>query len=474
MDRLPFEGVRVLDLSSVWAAPYAVEFLALLGADVIKVEYPGRPDFRLFGPFADDDPGERFWERSGTFNLLHRNKQGVTLDLRASEGLALFRHLAEISDVVVENYTPRVMKQFTLDYASLRRLRPDIIMLSFTGYGHTGPWSHFPAVGDAMEATAGFCEVTGYENGPPMKAGYAYVDLIAAWYCAIAMAAALEHREKTGTGQWLDVSMYECGVSFLGDALLAYSASRAELLRIGNKHPWAAPHGCFRCAGDDRWVALGVASDRQWHSVCAAMGRPDLAEDARFSDGLQRWRNKAELHRVVETWTSRRCGAEIVDALQALGVPAFEVFNNRDLLTSEHLALRGFYEVVRHSERSGLGSRLYPMLPFRLGAQRPAPSRPAPGVGDHNTQVFGDLLGLGSEEMRGLRESKLLMDRPADLGTPFKALSLETLLNAGQIVTVDSDYKDRLREARSGLDHMDHGKRTGVKGKETIGLPRRE
>ena len=447
----PFEGVRVLDLSSVWAAPYAVQLLAGNGADVIKVEHVTRPDFRLFGPFADDEPGERYWERSGTFNFLHRNKLGVTLNLREEVGIDLFKDLVRISDVVVENYTPRVMQQFGLDYAALREIRPDLIMLSFTGYGHTGPWSQYSAVGDAMEATCGFCEVTGYTDGPPMKAGYAYVDLIACWYCALALATALEQRSRTGQGQWLDVSMYECGVSFLGDALLEYQATGIQQQRTGNDHPWAAPHGCFPCLGHDQWVAISVSDDDQWLSLCTAMQRSDLAEDTRYADGLVRWRNRAELRKVMQEWTKEREARSVMEALQAAGVPASRVFNNRDLLTHPHLAQRGYYQQVQHLEHTGLGRRLYPRPPFLFRDREPNPSTPPPGIGEHNSEILGDLLGFGPGSIQTLYRSGVAGNAPVGVGSPFETVPLQALLESRQIECIDADYEEKLKEVHSGV-----------------------
>ena len=442
----PFAGVRVLDLSSVWAAPYAVQLLAANGADVIKLEHVTRPDFRLFGPFADDEPGERYWERSGTFNFLHRNKLGGTLNLREQAGIDLFKELVGISDVVVENYTPRVMQQFGLEYAALRQIRPDLIMLSFTGYGHTGPWSQYSAVGDAMEATCGFSEVTGYADGPPMKAGYAYVDLIASWHCALALAAALEQRARTGQGQWLDVSMYECGVSFLGDVLLEYQATGIQPRRMGNDHPWAAPHGCFACRGDDQWVAISVSSDRQWLRLCTAMDLSDLAKDIRYADGLARWRNRAELHDTIREWTKEREARAVVEALQAAGIPASQVFDNRDLFANSHLAQRGYYQEVHHPERTGLGRRLYPRSPFLFRYTEPKPSTPPPGIGEHNSEILGDLLGYDTGSLQTFHDSGIAGDAPVGVQSPFETVPLGTLLELGQIASVDADYQEKLRE----------------------------
>ncbi len=446
----PFENLRIVDLSTVWAAPYAVQLLAASGADVIKVEHTGRPDFRLFGPFPDGDAGERFWERSGTFNLIHRNKLGITLDLRSRDGRSTFEDLVRISDVVVENYTPRVMKQFGLAYESLRKIRPDLIMLSFTGYGHTGPWSGYPAVGDAMEATCGFCELTGYPGEGPLKAGYAYVDLIATWYCGLLLGAAIEQRARTGQGQWLDVSMYECGVSFLGDAILQHARGEEEPDRIGNDHSFMAPHGCYQAA-DGGWVALAVRNDAEWRAFVALLSNHELSIDTRFANGPSRWRHRTLLRPIIAGWVSLRAAEDVVRDLRSAGIPASKVNTNKDLLLDPHLATREYFEAVPHPERTGVGARLYPRLPFRFIGRPLAGSTPAPDVGQHNEAIFGDLLGMDHAKVGSLLASGVAGDRPTNVVSPFQGPGLQKLIDAKQIIEIDSRYQERLEEVHPEL-----------------------
>lgn len=451
MSKAPFDGIRILDLSRVWAAPYSAQFLVAAGAEVIKVEHHARPGFRLFGPFGDGEAGERFWERAGTFNLLHRGKKGISLDLTSDEGVSIFRELVKISDVILENYTPRVMRNFGLDYESLCKIRPDLIMLSLTGYGHTGPWKDYKANGDSMEVTCGFCEVTGYTNGPPMKAGYAYVDLISSWYCAMGLVAALEGRAKTGNGQWLDVSMYECGVSFLGDALLSYEASGVEPSRMGNEHPWSAPYGCYRCKGEDRWVAISVYDEDQWHALCNVLEQPNLVKSPKFHKAAIRWQNRAELNRIVEAWTKQHDAREAMETLQSAGIPAGLVANNRDLLTDPHLASRGFYEVIQHPERTGLGPRLYPRMPFKFIGENVPSGIPAPDIGEHNDQIFSELLGHDANYISFLYSTGVTGNKPIGVPLPFEPTSLEELMDYKQLATVDEDYQEKLMNAHRVL-----------------------
>ena len=286
--RLPLEGIRVLDSTYVFALPYAGGLLADMGAEVIKVEGPGRPDVTrtggYFGVFAENDPGEDWWNRPSTYNLIHRGKQSITLDMTDERGRELFRELVMVSDVVMENFTPRVMRSWGLDYPNLRKLRPDVILVSNTGYGHGGgPYSSYPAQATTQEATHGHCWVTGYVDGGPAKAGASFVDFLSTWTALFAIGAALRYRARTGLGQWVDMGMYQSGVMFLSEYILDAIANGREGGRIGNRHPWRAPQGCYPAAGDDQWITLSVGDDGQWRSLCRVMGQPELASDPRFN-----------------------------------------------------------------------------------------------------------------------------------------------------------------------------------------------
>ena len=239
-----------------------------MGAEVIKIEGPARSDITrtggLYGTFPENEPSGQWWDRSSTYNLINRGKKSLTLDLTTDRGKELFRELVSISDVVLENYTPRVMRGFGLDYPELRKVRPDIIMASNTGYGHgDGPYSGYPAQATTQEGTHGLCWVTGYVDGPPSKAGASFVDFISTWSAMFAIGAALRHRNLTGEGQWIDMSMYQGGATCISEYLLDYTVNGHLGERIGNRHPYRAPQGVYPAKGDahgdDNWVAISVA-----------------------------------------------------------------------------------------------------------------------------------------------------------------------------------------------------------------------
>ena len=315
----------------------------------------------LNGPYPGNDPGELYWERGGTFQTLNRGKRSVTLDLRSEEGLEIIRELVAVSDIVLENFTPRVMRRFGLDYQNLKAVKPDLIMVSNTGYGHTGPWSEFGAMASALESTHGTGAFMGYlEPGPvglapgavPNKIGHSYTDFLASWTAQLAVMVSLIHRAKSGRGMWIDLAMYQVGVSFLGDGLLDYafngqsnrgqaSGGRATR-RLGNRHQAMSPHGCYRCRGEDQWVTLAVRDDSDWDAFSRAMELPELADDPRFALPLDRHRNQDQLDEIITAWTYTHDAYEVMEVLQMHGIPAGPALNARQLLADSHFRQRGF------------------------------------------------------------------------------------------------------------------------------------
>ena len=311
MAGLPLEGIRVVDSTYVFALPYAGGLLADMGAEVIKVEGPGRPDITrtggYSGAFPENDSGEDWWNRPSTYNLIHRGKQSLTLDLTDERGRDLFRQLVGVSDVVMENFTPRVMRNWGLDYPNLRKIKPDIIMVSNTGYGHGGgPYSGYPAQATTQEGTHGHCWVTGYPGGGPAKAGASFVDFLSTWTALFAIGSALRYRNKTGLGQWADIGMYQAGVMFLSEYIVDAAANGRDGARIGNRHPHRAPQGCYPALGDDQWITLSVADDAEWLALCDLMGQPELQADPRFLDLPSRRRNHDALDDIINAWTTER------------------------------------------------------------------------------------------------------------------------------------------------------------------------
>jgi len=302
MLQAPLNNIRVLDLSRVFAMPFAGANLADLGAEVIKID-TCQPQFMdttrtITGPFPDNQPGELWWEQGGTFQNLNRGKRSLTLDLRSEESQKIIKDLVEVCDVVLENFTPRVMARFGLDFESLCANKPDLIMVSNTGYGHSGPWSNFGAMASALEPTHGTGAFMGYmeegedgrlvEGEVPNKMGNSYSDFLATWTGLGALMAALLRRARTGQGQWIDLAMYQTGTTVIGTGLLDFAFNGRRTLRIGNRHPFWSPHGVYPCHGRDQWVAIAVGSDEEWQAVCQAIGNPELATNPRFADPIER------------------------------------------------------------------------------------------------------------------------------------------------------------------------------------------
>ena len=448
MAKLPLDGVRVVDSSYVFSIPYAGALLADMGAEVIKVEGPGRPDptrhGSFFSFFPENEVAEDWWNRASTYNLLQRGKLSITLDLTNEKARDLFRQLVSISDVVLENYTPRVMRNWGLDYQALRRIRPDLIMVSNTGYGHgEGPYSNYPAQATTQEATHGHCWITGYAGGPPSKAGMSFVDYLSTWTAIFAIGAALLYRGRTGRGQWIDLAMYQAGAMFTSEYLMDFLANGRVGQRAGNRHPFRAPQGCYRARGDDEWIVLSVGSEDQWQALCRLMGRNDLAADPRFGDVPARIRYHDELDSLLNLWTSDYEKYQLMEMLQAAGVPAGPVFNNRDSHLDPHFRARGFLENVTFPEERGIGTRPFIGRPYKFSKSPLGIRGPAPSLGQHNLPVLTGLLGVAEEEYLALEKDAVIANVPTS-GEPTIPEPIPQQLEKGLLAGWDPDYKEKL------------------------------
>ena len=444
----PLEGIRVLDSSYVFALPYAGALLADMGAEVIKVEGPGRIDVTrtggLYGTFPENQVEADWWNRSSTYNLLHRGKLSVTLDLTNARARELFRELVSVSDVVMENYTPRVMRNWGLDYQGLRKVRPDVIMVSNTGYGHgEGPYSGYPAQATTLEATHGHCWVTGYQGGSPSKAGGSYVDFLSSWTAIFAIGAALRYRRRTGRGQWIDLGMYQSGAMFLSEYIMDSMVNGRSGERMGNRHPYRAPQGCYRARGADEWIVLSVGSEGQWHALCQLMGMPDLARDPRFDSLLSRIKDHDRLDGIITQWTVGHGKFQLMEMLQAAGIPAGPVFDGRDTHLDPHFKDRGFLEHVTFPEERGMGTRPLIGRPYKFSKSPVSIKGPAPALGEHNTSVLVGLLGVQEEECRALEGEGVISAAPA-AGDPVIPMPIDQQLQKGRLGAWDPNYKRAL------------------------------
>ncbi|MDO8612476.1 MAG: CoA transferase [Dehalococcoidia bacterium] len=398
MFRLPLYGVRILDLTMAWAGPYATRLLGDMGAEVIKVEAVNNWD--LLRSFTGQPPTvERVWDKSPYFNHVNRDKYGCVLDLSQEKGRELFLRLAEISDVVIENFRAEVMDNLGLTYEALSAVNPQLIVVSMPGHGRIGPERGFIAYGTNVEQLSGLCHLTGYEGGPPQKTGISYGDPVAGIAAAGAIALALWDRRRSGRGQYVEVAQRENLINMIGEQVVAYSMTGREPPRRGNRDSSMAPHGCYPCRGDDQWLTIACEDDAQFAALCRAMGRPELASDARFADVVSRYRNQEALDGEIARWTRERSKEEAAAALQAAEVPASPVLSAPDVFEDAHLRSRGFFESVSHAV-AGAWEVEGPHWRF---SESPAHIRlPAPAFGEHNGYVFRELLGLSEEEIAEL------------------------------------------------------------------------
>jgi benzylsuccinate CoA-transferase BbsF subunit len=397
MSGKPLAGIRIADFSWVWAGPFCTLQLAHLGADVIRVETPERPCVtRLIPPFADSQPG---LNRSGYFNQYNQGKRSLALNLKNPRGLEVARRLVSKSDIVAENFANGVMDRMGLGYTEVRRLKPDAIMVSISGYGRSGPDRDFVSYGPATVPLAGFSSVTGYKGGPPMHVGISYGDPTAGLHGALAVLAALCHRQRTGEGQFIDVSLWEASASLLPDALFEFQVNGAPPPRDGNRHPQMAPHGVFRSAGTDRWVSIAVGTDEEWRALCSVMGASELVTDARFATAVDRKRNEDALEERVTRWSTTLSAADATERLQAAGVAAFPTMTNQDIAEDPHLNARAFFVDLPHPE---VGPRHHAGIPWTLSDTPCAVTAAAPCLGEHTRQVLGEVLGYSAAEIDAL------------------------------------------------------------------------
>ena len=394
---LPLEGIRVCDFSWIVAGPQATSILADLGAQVIKVENEAHLDsVRLM-------PGEPGPNRRGLHNNFNRNKLSITANLGHPGGRELVERLIAVSDLVVENFSPGAFARMGFPYERLREIRPDIVYMSISGYGHLGRDSSYVTWGPTAQAVSGATAVSGLPDQPPAGWGFSYLDHTAGYYGAIAALMALYHRSQTGEGQHVDLSQVETGMLLAGVNMLDFQVNGRPSERIGNRSRWpaVAPHGIYPCAGDDRWIAITVEDDASWRALCAELGLPALAVDERFTTNESRVANQDVLDAAIASCTPEREPHELMEALQARGVPAGVVQTMEDRMERDpQLAARGFYPVASHPE---LGDHRFEGLPMRFSNARWRVDRGAPLLSEHTREVATEVLGYSEAEFEQLR-----------------------------------------------------------------------
>lgn len=397
----PLERFRVIDLGTVIAGPLAARILGDMGAQVVKVETSARLDaLRMSPDNVAKDP-----EKDPMYHTINRNKLCVTVDMGTPPGRDLLCDLVAVSDVVIENFSPRVLPSLGLGYALLRRHRPDLVMLSLSGAGQYGPLRDVQTYGPTVGALAGLDGLAGYPGDRVLGTGGVYCDPSAAVHGAFAVLAALRHRNRTGQGQHIDLAQWETAVSVTGEAVMEYVLTGRSPGPLGNLHPRMAPHSTYRCKGDDKWVAIAVGSDEEWRRLCEAIGQPGLAADERFADGFQRLRHRAEADAILNAWTREREPYEVTEILQRAGVAASPVLDTGERYFDPHLQARGVHVEVEHP---ATGTDIIYGIPWKMSGAPTAIRTHAPLLGEHNGYVFGEVLGLGAAKVREMAERKVL------------------------------------------------------------------
>lgn len=404
MNKQALAGLKVAEFAAYAAGPVTGKHLADFGATVVHIESGGRPDgFRVqYPPFAENIPGVN---RSGTFAVCNNNKYAITIDLKANGGIELAKEVVAWADVVIENFTPGTMDRLGLGYEELRKVNPGLIMLSTCNQGADGPHASHPGFGSQLTSLSGFTHLTGFPDGPLSLLFGPYIDFIGVGYGVIAVLAALDHRRRTGGGQYIDLAQYENGLQFLSPIMLEYNANGRVWERAGNRCDYAAPHGVYPCKGEDRWCALSVFSDDEWQRLQVLMGNPAWGADAKFDTLLGRKQYEDELDTGIAAWTAQFSANELMDIVQEAGLRAGAVNRIKDVYSDPQYAHRHMWRGLEHAE---MGLFHYQGPPFELLETPAVLDRPSPLLGEHNEEFFCEILGMPKERYQGLVESKTI------------------------------------------------------------------
>jgi formyl-CoA transferase len=394
------EAIRVLDLTRILAGPYCTMMLGDLGADVIKVERPGRgDDSRSWGPPFVGDPYGPYPGESAYFMAANRNKRSITVNLKSPEGLEIVHRLARISDVLVENFRTGVLDRTGLGYEELRGLNPRLVYCSISGYGRTGPYAERPGYDFIIQAEGGMMGITGPEEGPPYRVGVPIVDIAAGMCAATAVLAALHARTRTGEGQLVDVSLLNTQVALLTNVGSNYLVGGAEPRRLGNAHPNIAPYEAFRAR--DRWFAMAAANERQWGFLCDVIGQPDLKDDPRFATNSARVSNRAELLAVLNDLFATRDADEWLSALREAGLPCGPINTVQDVFNHPQVQARNLAVETHHPTAGQVRLTGFPYVLSQTPAEI---QQPPPLLGQHTEEVLTELLGYSSAEVAAMRD----------------------------------------------------------------------
>ena len=425
MEDLPLRGIRVIDLTVVWSGPYATQMLADWGAEVIRVEScqhwqtytrgtEARPSQSTIGrkvalPWFRGYPEwkahPRSWNRFPWFNTHARNKLSMTVDLMRPEGMDIFKRLVPKADLLIENNSVDTMDKMGISYELLKELKPDIIMIRMPGWGLTGPYSGYRAFGLQMEHTCGHSYIRGYKDTPPTTLTTSFhCDAVAGGTAAFTALMALRQRGRTGRGQFIEIPQIESMIPQLGQSIMDYTMNGRVQTTVQNWHPSLAmaPHNCYRCRGDDRWINITVTSEDEWQALCGVMGHPDWTREERFADTLSRVKNQEALDERIEAWTMTQENIPLMHRLQEAGVPAGAVYNAADVFADPHLKERGFFQEMTQED---CGTHLYHGLPWKASKTPNQLRLPPCRLGEHNEYVYKQVIGVSDEEYTELERA---------------------------------------------------------------------
>lgn len=388
-------GIKVLDLSRVLAGPFCTMMLADMGAEVIKIEVPGKgDDSRNFGPFVNGE--------SGYYMNINRNKKGITLNLKG-RGKELFLEMVKKADMVVENYRPGVMEKLGIGYEELKKVNPAIIYGAVSGFGHYGPYTLRPGYDVIGQASSGLMSVTGWPDGGPTRIGTAMADSLAGYSLAIGLLAALQYRNQTGIGQKVDIGMMDAGIASMQIIYPIYTMGGRIPERIGNRYESNYPTDTFRTK--DGMIVIGAANDKLWQKLCEVMGKKELAMDERYDKNPKRVEHYQEIKPIIEAWTLENSSEEAMDQLLEAGVPASPINNLEQVAHDPHANARKMFVHVEHPVA---GDTLLNGSQFKMTVTDPVIDTPAPLLGQHNEEVYKELLGFDTSQLEELKKQGVI------------------------------------------------------------------
>lgn len=415
-DKKLLDGIRILSLEQVMVLPYGTAFLADMGAEVIRIEHPDHIQDRRMGPYPDRQPGEQWWNQGAMYANWNRGKKAICLDVYTPRGKEIFLDLVKQSDVVADNFRTGTMQRLGFDYQDLIKVKPDIISFTCNAYGSIGPYRTLGARARNVDSFCGLSDLTGYENGPSLRASGNYMDHTGGLSNAYLLLLAIYHKRKTGKGLRVDASMYEAGTQGIGPAILEVQKNINQE-RTGSAHPyWKSPYNVYPCATDDRWIAICVSDDQQWENLKSAIGNPNWANNSDFNSALGRWENRKELDKNLADWTRTQNHMEAQHTLQANGVPAGAVYNAEECINDPHLGERDYFDTVTPERAKGTGAevwagRAFTGRPFRIPFI-PTTMNPPPDLAQHNKEVFQGILGLSDADINQLLADGIILNGP--------------------------------------------------------------